>query len=167
MLRVVVLWAALTAALPALAGPFDRSADTFGSALNETLRQAGLGLRINKRRCNAARTACRYATDLVDIVVRGAPNEERIEEIVFLAKVLIARDEAEAREKLANALVVLGATMAAFDPQLSEAERAQILYNLAEAALTTSTATDTGVDARYYVNFDTEGRLGIIVIPKG
>ncbi|MBQ0821900.1 hypothetical protein KBI52_17040 [Microvirga sp. HBU67558] len=154
---------------PASADPFDRPPAGYGTSINRHLAQAGLALRLKPEGCQGKGTAeCRFSSPTVSATVEGHATPPRTTLIAISADLL--RDEAHIspQDLVGDALAVLSATMAGYDPDLQPPRRDELLADWAKTVLTTGHSAGAGLLADYSLSFDqgADGFLVITIVPK-
>ena len=153
----------------ASAANFNRPADTYGPVVNDILQQAGADLRFRLDRCSAMPDLrCRFSSQRVAVVVQGQEAPPRIGRIIIATDLLQDHPRGLPHEAVTDALITLGATMMAFDPQLQREQRDQLISALAEGVHSSGQSEGSGVDADYVVALHQTAStlLVITVAPK-
>ena len=159
----------LTVAGPVLAGPFDRSARQYDALVNHILQHIGSDVRLQLEGCYTShRVLCRFSSLRVAVRVQGRENPPRIEKIAISADLLGEEDAADALAAVTDVVLVYGATMVIFDPDLRRDRRVQLLSDTIEKALTTGPSEEDGLEAHYTTMFDeaADGQLVVVIIPR-
>ena len=161
----IALALALASVEPGVAGPFDRSPRQYDAPVNRVLRQVGSDFRLQLERCNRSRSLqCRFSSPHVVVLVWGGADPPRIETITLSAD--LSRDDttAEPLAAVTDLVLVFGATVVIFDPDLPPDRRVQLLSDTIEVALTTGASEENGRDAHFASLFNEADGLFVIVI---
>lgn len=153
----------------ASANPFDRPADSYGTAVNDVFQQIGSDLRLKLDRCSAKPDLrCRFSSQRLAVVVQGQETPPQIDRIIIAADLLQDHPATMPDLVVSEALIALGATMITFDPGLQQERRDALIVALAEAVHKTGEGRGSGAAADYAVALQQAATslLVIIVTPK-
>ena len=152
----------------ALANPFELLPPQYGALANHVLDQVGSDLRFRLETCGAgARVECRFSSERVNVRVEGQIRPPRTRKIVIEADLFRDEPSADPLSVVNDSVLVFGATMVIFDPDLPVGRRVQLLSDLTETALEEGESEGEGINARYSLTFDeaASGKLMIAVTP--
>ncbi|MCG7392915.1 hypothetical protein MHY87_08370 [Microvirga sp. ACRRW] len=145
----------------AVAEPFDASPQKYAGTVNTALQQVGTDLRVRPISCTDA-ARCRFAARRVQVEAISPAGRSGTERIT-LAVTFHQGGESAAKQLMRDALLVLGATMVAYDPTMPADRRRDFLLELGDAALTVGEAHRDSANVHYALSFDdVSGRLEII-----
>jgi hypothetical protein len=158
-MRLAAAFVLLVVASSAGAGPFDLPPERYGETVNTALQQVGSDLRVRQTGCAAAR--CRFAAREVIVEVSG-PAERPTTDGITIGATFRRDGDTAAASLLDDTLMLIGATMVAYDPGMAADRRGDVLLELGEAALRVGEAHLDSADVHYALTFDdVSGRLEI------
>ena len=146
------------------AGPFDRSAISYGPALNEALERAGSGLRFDLERCGTGpQWECRFSSSRVSIIVDGGRLQTGIGKITIAADIPKDVPTALPDAVVLDALIALTATMSVLDPDLPPDRRNGMVLSLLESVHGTGYGAERGIAADYEIGLHREATTLLVI----
>jgi hypothetical protein len=133
------------------------------------LQQVGSDFRLQLQECTTSpRLQCRFIALRVAVLVQGRDSPPRIATIVISADLLREGPTTKPLATITDVVLVFGASIVVFDPDLLPDRRVQLLSDTVERALTTGTSEESGLAADYALKFDeaASGLLVIVITPR-